>query len=256
MLINYIHLIDLQARMKMKSQANKLALSYLWWVLEPLLLVVMFYFVFSYLLERGGEDYFSFLVVGKIVFTWFSKSVTLASKSIVQNKGIIAQRAIPKWVFVMAAIQESLYKTVFSFFVMFIIIIFQGYQLNSGWFNLVALTITTYLFICGVGLFASVLVTIARDFSNIITLLMMGLMFGSGIFWDINSISNDNMKELLFMVNPLLTIIDLYRDVILHSNPMDYYKIINILVYAIGLILFSLHILHKYNNFITRKLFS
>lgn len=43
----FFELVDIQARMSLKAEASKLYLSYLWWILEPILYVLVFYFVFD-----------------------------------------------------------------------------------------------------------------------------------------------------------------------------------------------------------------
>ena len=118
-----ISLIHTQAVMKLKSQANSLVLSYLWWVLEPLLYVALFYFVFKYVLYRGDENFFIFLMVGKIPFLWFSKAVNTGANSIIQNRGLIAQRIIPKAIFPLINCQEALYKQLFAFAVLLIFLV-------------------------------------------------------------------------------------------------------------------------------------
>lgn len=255
-MLQYFQLVDMQAKMKMKAQANKLVLSYLWWVLEPLLFVSLFYFLFEYLLHRGGEDFFTFLVVGKIIYLWFSKSVVTASMGLVQNKGIIGQRALPKWIFPMINIQESTYKSIVSFVLLMIVLMLNGYLPHSAYWQLIPLLMLAYLLICGVGLFCSLLVTIAHDFSNVIQLGMMCIMFGSGIFWDINSIQNPEVKELIFTYNPMALLIHDFRQVLMHSQYVDFTRYGFCLFISLALILFSLHVFKRFNNKVTRLLFS
>ena len=70
------------ARMALRADASRLFLGYIWWVLEPLLWVGVFYVVFVIILGTREGDFLPFLMVGKLSFVWFSKSVTQASNSI------------------------------------------------------------------------------------------------------------------------------------------------------------------------------
>jgi len=103
-------LADEMARMSLKADASRLYLGYLWWVLEPLLYVGVFYVVFEVLLENRRADFLSFLMCGKLTFVRFSKSVVHASRNIVPAKGLIGKIDLPKALFPMASVQESLYK--------------------------------------------------------------------------------------------------------------------------------------------------
>lgn len=254
--VQYIKLSNVLAKMRMKSQANKLALSYLWWLLEPLLLVSLFYVLFSYVLNRSEDDFFTFMIIGKIVFLWFSKSVTTASNSLLANRGILAQRAIPKWVFPLASVQEITYKSIIALALMLMVAISNGFYPSVSWLQVLPIIIVTYLFIIGVSFVCSILVSIASDFSNLIGMGMLGLMFASGIFWDIASIQSETIRDLILIVNPLATIIYLWRDVLMHNNIINVSLLIPPIIISSVLIIFSLSVFKKWNNQLTRFIFS
>ena len=75
-------LVDQMARMALKADAARYYLGYVWWLLEPLLFVAVFYVVFQVILGTRTENFLVFLICGKFTFIWFSKSVTQASRSI------------------------------------------------------------------------------------------------------------------------------------------------------------------------------
>ena len=95
----YITLVDTLARFQLKAEARRFALGYVWWFLEPMLYVGVFYLVFDQLLDARQPDFLVFLAVGKLTFIWFSKSVNQASLSLVNSRGLIAQANLPKHVF-------------------------------------------------------------------------------------------------------------------------------------------------------------
>ena len=99
-ILDFIILVDTKAKMSLKAEASKLYLSFLWWIIEPMLFVLAFYFVFAVLLKSRQEDFLLFLMCAKIPYMWFSKAVTTASASIVGNRGIISQIDIPKTILI------------------------------------------------------------------------------------------------------------------------------------------------------------
>lgn len=253
---HYMKLANLQAKMKLKSQSNKLTLSYLWWVLEPLLFVFMFYVVFEYLLNRGGEDYFSFLIIGKVIYLWFSKTVISASKGLIENKSIINQCDIPKWIFPIVNILESYYKTTVSFLVLFLILWLNDIPPTKYYIHLIPLTLLLSLFITALGYLGALLVAFSRDFMNLIRIGMTGMMFMSGVFWDIRSIQDENVRDLILLYNPLALIIDAYREVLMYQSEPNYILMLPSFLVSIILISLCLRFLVKYNNNVSRALFS
>ena len=121
-LLQYFRLIDVMARMALRADAMKFFLGYIWWVLEPLLYVAVFYVVFNMILTSRQPDFLLFLMTGKLAFVWFSKSVTQASGSIVSSKGLVGKINVPKTLFPMAVIQEGVYKQAAVFVVLFIVL--------------------------------------------------------------------------------------------------------------------------------------
>ena len=109
-LLQYFRLVDIMARMGLRADATRFLLGYIWWILEPLLWVGVFYVVFVTIMASREPDFLIFLATGKLVFVWFSKSVSQASNSIVSGKGLIGKIDVPKTLFPMAVVQEGVYK--------------------------------------------------------------------------------------------------------------------------------------------------
>ena len=62
-LVQYFRLVDTQARMALKADSAQYYLGYIWWILEPLLFVAIFYLVFEVFLESHRSDFLIFLML-------------------------------------------------------------------------------------------------------------------------------------------------------------------------------------------------
>lgn len=218
---NYFSLVDTMARMALRADATRFFLGYIWWILEPLLYVTVFYLVFSIILDSGRADFLIFLMCGKFPFIWFSKSVNQASNSLLANVGLIGKLNVPKTIFPMAVIHEGLYKQAAVFVLLFIILFLDGYPPSWVWFWLLPLIFINYLLIVACSFVGSCLVCFVRDFSLIIGLAMIFLLFTSGIFWDVRALNDPDMTELILMVNPLSFVVDAYRQILMYGNRPD-----------------------------------
>lgn len=216
-----LQLVDLQARMSLKAEASRLLLSYGWWILEPVLFVIVFYFVFGILLNTGRADFLLFLVCGKIPFMWFSKTVTLASNSISQNKSLITQIDIPKIFFPLASIQQSLYREVPVFLLMLFVALCYGRWPSPVWLLLLPLILVEIILILAASCLGAVLVARVADAKMLISMGMLFLLFVSGIFWDVSRIPNPETRELLLWLNPMAFLLDAYRKVLMHGVAYD-----------------------------------
>jgi homopolymeric O-antigen transport system permease protein len=220
-LSQYLRLVDTMARMALRADASRYFLGYIWWVLEPLLWVGVLYVVFVEILHTRQTDFLMFLTTGKLAYVWFSKSVIQASNSIVSGKGLVGKISVPMSLFPMAVVQEGLYRQAAVFFLLFVFLINGGYALTLNWWYLLPVMFVNYVMIVACAFAGACLVCIARDFSQIITLGMIFLMFTSGIFWDVRTLGDPAKTELILDVNPLAFVLDAYRQVLMYDTPPD-----------------------------------
>ena len=243
----YFTLMDTLARFRLKADARRYFFGYLWWILEPLLYVAVFYIVFERLLGTRQPDFLVFLAVGKLTFIWFSKSVTQAASSLTLNKGVIGQVNLPKHLFPLAVLHEGLYRQVAVFLFLLAFIAFVGFTPHASWWYLLPIAAVQYLLIIGCGLIAALFVCAKRDFQLLISLGMVFLLFMSGIFWDIRAIEDPILANWLMTLNPLAALIDSYRQVLMMHQAPDMNRLAIIFIEAtvlIGLALLSYRRLH------------
>ena len=220
-LTQYYNLVDLQARMSLKADAANYFFGYIWWLLEPLILVVIFYVVFGVILKSRSEDFMVFLLIGNLPFVWFSKSVSQASNGLIANAGLIGRIDAPKSLFPMVIVQAGAYKQTTVFALLMAVLIVFDYQPEWAWLWLLPLVIVNYILIVGCAFLGAVLVCFMRDFSIFISLGMVGLMFTSGIFWNVRTLADPQMTDLIFAVNPIAFLLDAYRQVLMFGTPPD-----------------------------------
>lgn len=220
-LTQYLRLIDVQAKMALKADASKFMLGYLWWILEPLLYVLVFYVVFDVILDRRKADIIVFLMCGKFPFIWFARTVSQSANSIVGNVGLIGRVNVPKSLFPMAMVQANLYKQLVVFAFLLGFVMFKGYLPSADWLWLLPIIAVQYVMIVACSLAGAILVCYIRDFSMAISLLITFLLFTSGIFWDVREIGNPELTELILLVNPLAFMLDAYREVIMYQGQPD-----------------------------------
>lgn len=252
-LTQYPILIDTMARFALMADARRYFLGYLWWILEPLLYVAVFYFVFGQLLGTREPDYLTFLVVGKLAFIWFSKSLNQASNSILLNRGLIAQRNLPKALFPLAVVQEGLYKQAAVFVLMLCLVLLDDYGIKPSWLWLLPVILAQYLLITACALAAALIVCLQRDFVMVINLGVVFLLFVSGVFWDVNSISDPWLAELLLTVNPMAFLLDAYRQILMEGATPPVAHLFAVIAGSAGASLLMLQLYRSANYWIAKR---
>lgn len=217
----------------MRSEARQYYIKYLWWILEPILEMLVFYTIFKVLLARGGPDYIQFLLIGLIAWKWFGTTVQHCGNSLMGAKALIGQAALPKIIFPTVFILTDTFKTIIVALIVCLVLFASGFHPNQAYLALPLLFLTQFLMIMATGYFLSAIVPFFPDLSILVTLLLRMLWFLSGVFFDPQNISE--AKRELFFLNPMARLINEYRGILMHQRwpeitPLLWISMISILL--------------------------
>ena len=227
-------LVNTYARLKLKSEAAKTYLSYLWWLLEPALFVAAFYVAFAVILDFRTEDFVVFLVCGKIPYLWFSKSLGGGAGSIFAGRELLTNAAIRPEMFPMVDFFQNMYKQIVAFAAMLLFLLTQGHFPDWNWALLPVVALTQMALMMPLVLGAAWITAMIPDVRILINMLVLILLFLSGIFWDVNDLPSP-IREQVMLYNPLAFLIDAYRQVLLHQSQPDWMHLSAILLISLAL---------------------
>ena len=207
-----------RAGLNLVGEASRYYLGWLWWLLEPLAMTGVFYFVFTYLRPVNTEGFVYFLIVGVTMWIWFANGVGNATDTLTGAKGIISQVRLPKLLFPTIAVVSATLKQVFVFM---IVLVFIGIVAGPtpAWFALLLLAATQFIFILAVAATVAFVCCWVRDLRFVVRSGLTLTMFCSGLFFDIDSMPAD--WQVLFRLNPMAVLIEQYRDVLLSGWTPD-----------------------------------
>lgn len=191
-------------------------LGIIWWVLEPLMYVLVFYIVFGVGFRQASENYVPWLLCGLIVWKWFDSSARTAAGTIAQSVGIMSQVYLPKIVFPMITVLTNCLKFFIILAVYLLFIHFYGVPAQTSWFWLLVVIPLQLLLVAGVAALFAGLVPILPDLSHAINYGMTFLFFGSGIFFNVKDMSPKG--QYLMKLNPASCLIETYRGVLLRGE--------------------------------------
>ncbi|MDC0933624.1 ABC transporter permease, partial [Arcobacteraceae bacterium] len=86
---NYKDLILELTRKEIKIKYKNSYLGYLWSLANPLLMAVIFYFVFQVIVRMEMDNYALFLVTGLFVWTWLANTLQMSTMLFVGNAPLI-----------------------------------------------------------------------------------------------------------------------------------------------------------------------
>lgn len=218
---NFIELLIEKVKMNLRSEIRKSYLSYAWWVIEPALMVSVFYVVFGILLRRGGEDFLAFLLCGYIPFQWFSRSIQNSMTSIVNSRGLINQIKIPKVFFPFVTMLHDAFKAIIVFGLLLTVLLIYGIKPTLHWLYIFPIIVVQFVFISACGVFVAMILPFAKDLRFLISTGITLVMFSSGIFYDFR-LRILPEHQIVFLMNPMANFLANYRDVLLYAGNPDW----------------------------------
>jgi len=200
----------------LRTEVARRFLGFLWWIIEPVMYMAVFYLVFGLALRQGGPDYVSFLLCGMIAWKWFDGSVRQASNSIPMNAGLVQQIHVPKYLFALIQIFSNTFKFAIVLTLLLGFLLGTGKPVRLEWLGLVPVILVQLLLIIAVGLLLAAVIPFVQDLKLVVDNLLMLLMFMSGIFFNADHVP-EAMRGV-FGYNPMVLLIQAYRDVLLHNQ--------------------------------------
>jgi lipopolysaccharide transport system permease protein len=213
---HYVQLVLYKTYAELKSEAARTYMSFLWWVIEPVLLMMVFYLVFGLLLNRFTEDFIPFLLVGLVVWRWFESSISQGGASIISSRGLMNQVYVPKLVFPAVVILVNAFK--FSVVLVLLIGFLQWYgKPVSVYYWALPLLLATQLSLnIACALLLAATIPFLPDLRIVVSNVMRVLFFLSGIFFSTHRVPDAYREYLSF--NPMFTLIESYRAALLEGS--------------------------------------
>lgn len=210
-LIRNLVLRDLRVRYKGS------AFGYLWTQAAPLLMMLLFWLVFSKFFPSGIALFPVFLIVALLPWNYCVEAVMGGARSVIDNANLIKKVFFPREVLPLVSVFSSLLNYLLSLPMMFLVmgvvqLALLG-RLNFSWTfaYLPVLLVIQTLFLAGVTLFLSALAVFFRDTVHLLGILVQFWFFVTPVFYSLDVI-DQRAARVIRWVNPMASLIDFYRD--------------------------------------------
>jgi len=241
-LFKYKFLLSQLVSRDFKTKYKRSILGILWSLLNPLLVMVVQYMVFSGLFKWDINNYAIYLLSGSVMFNFITESTSQALISITGNAGLITKVYIPKYIFPVSKVLSSLINFFLAFFALIIIVIIQRITPNIYYFAMIYPIICMLLFSVGVSLILSSMMVYFRDTQFLYGIFLTLWTYLTPLFYP-ESIIPDNFMIIIKM-NPMYHYIKYVRMVILDGvlpslNTHIYCIAFSIISLTVGIFIFK-----------------
>jgi lipopolysaccharide transport system permease protein len=240
---HYRQLVFTKVAANLQTETSRDYLSYLWWLFEPILHMLVYYLVFSFLLRQGTEHYVAFLLIGLIPFFWFDRTVNHSMMSIVGGQGLMMQVHFPKIILPTIVIFQNVVKQVVVVIVLLIFLALYGIAPSIHWIALPFLLIVEFLFISACSYLVAAVIPFLPDLRFLMPMLLRMLFFCSGVFFSVDMIPVQFHR--FFFLNPMASLLRDYRAILMYNQWPDWLSMLIIANCALIIIAIMGIVIHK-----------
>jgi lipopolysaccharide transport system permease protein len=222
----------------LKADHRNSYLGYFWWLLDPLLNVLVYYFLMVIILGRGGENYEIYLVIGLVSWRWTNTAINTSAKSIVKYSSIINQVYLPKSIFPLTATFTQLINFAFGLIIIGAFLVIFGVMPSWQIIYIPIIIFVQLLFLMAISLIVAYACVFIRDIDNILSHILRIIFYASPIIWMGSRLPEE--YSWIVDINPIAILVDSYRDVIMYHTTPNFIELLIIGVISILLIIIML----------------
>jgi ABC-type polysaccharide/polyol phosphate export permease len=227
-------LIGYMVRADVKKRGVDTVLGNVWWVLDPLITMLVYVLVMTVIFQRSTPDFPLFLLSAMVPFKWFTHTIGSSTNAVSGKEGLIKQILFPK---IILPVTLTLSQIVSFLFGMAVLLFVWFFAYNDHvtpqivWVPLIA--VVQYVLVLGIAFMVSAVTVFYRDVGIIIGHFMRLLFWVSPILWSFTEVAGRGQRlqqglegveralglptGLMFNVlsyNPVSILLESYRKVI------------------------------------------
>lgn len=228
-LVRFRGLLATLTSRELKARYRGSVLGFLWSLVNPLLLLAVYTFVFSIVFKpeaRGGmSPYALFLVSGLFPWIWISASALEGSMSLLANSGLIRKAVFPAELLPMVSVLSNLVHLLFALPIVIVALVagrLIGYPV--GGISALALPVILLLhlpMVSGLALGVSALTVHFKDVRDLLANLLTLLFFLTPILYSLETLGDHPLIRWAVRLNPFTPFILAYQAVLFRGALPD-----------------------------------
>ena len=247
----YRDLIALFVHRNIVVQYKQTILGPLWYIIQPVLTVIMNMVVFGGIakMSTDGIPQPLFYMAGNVCWFYFSDCLNQTSSTFTANQGMFGKVYFPRMVVPIATVLSNLLRfgiQLLLFTAIYLYFAIRGADVTPHW--QLALLPVFIIMIAGLGLGFGILVssmtTKYRDLTILFTFIVSLWMYGTPIVYPISMVTNETLRTII-MLNPMTSIIEAFKYASLGQGYFSWLALGYSFVFMCVLLLFGVVVFNK-----------
>ncbi len=249
------HVLRSQFYVNIKTTVATTKLGILWWILDPLFLMLIYYFVVKIVFDRGGPNYHLFALCGIVTWQSFSRSINLCTSTLTRSAGLIKQASLPMVFYI---IISPIVQAFFCLIGLIIIMIWNYQALGLYTMSIVILVFLMIIMSFTAGLFLSIFEVYIRDTGKLVSYILRFGFYISPILYSPDRIyeipSIPEYAKFLYSLNPMVHLITAVRDLLFYGKMFDFRPILIVFAVTFVIMQFGLFFFRRVSPYVPKMI--
>jgi lipopolysaccharide transport system permease protein len=222
-LMRYRGLIQSLVARDLKARYRGSFLGFFWSFVNPLMLLLIYSFVFATLLEnrtQGIQPYAVFMFTGLLPWTWFQSSMNEATGSLISGGNLIKKVLFPAEVLPIVTILSNMAHFLLGLPILAAFMIYYG--VTPDWVELpwfLVILVVQFIFTAALALLLSALAVHFRDVKDLVSNLLTFWFFTTPIIY---SYQQYPQYKNYFDLNPFTHLAISYQEILFFDGPFGH----------------------------------
>ena len=199
------NLVSKQLHLKYRGSA----LGFLWSLLNPLTMVLVYTLVFRYIMRVPVENYALFLVAGVIHWEFFSAAMSDSTGAIIENRDLIRKINFPTIILPASQVIFELIQLGLAFAAFMLIYLVFGGSLWWGHLLYPVALFIQFVFVLGISALISASTVFLRDLQHLVQIALRLMFWLTPIVYPLTSVPAGTAP--FFQINPMTSYVVIYR---------------------------------------------
>ncbi len=236
------------AKSELKSEVASSHLNWLWWILDPLLFMLIYSFVSIVVFGKSEQYFAAFVFIGITCWDFFSKTVKQSVKLVSRNSSVVTKIYLPKYILIYTQMMINGFKMMISFCLLLGVMLLYRVPVSYRLLYVIPLFMTLFFVTFGISTVMLHGGVFIEDLFNVVNALLRFVFYMSGIFYSIPKRVPGIYGALLLKLNPTAMVINGLRDSMLYSSTPDLRMLFLWMTGGVILSAFGISIIYKNEN--------
>ncbi|WP_254659911.1 ABC transporter permease [Paenibacillus sp. KS1] len=217
--------------------------GFLWTLLNPLLMLMIYSLVFKYVMRVQLENYTTYLFIGLIVWTLLSQSILSGAGAIIRNSGLVKKIYFPREILPLSVVLGGAVNFLFSLLILIPMLIINNISLGISILLFPGILLIYLLFVLSITMIVSSINVYFRDMEHISNILVMAWFYITPIVYTTDMIP-DSLQSV-FNLNPMKVVISSFHDMFFFNKLPNTGDLIYLICVTILLLIISSFLFKK-----------